>query len=252
MANPRRAELDVALLPGLVRRRDADEGFATPPLAVVVDVLRMSTTVACALGAGASGVVPCGEIESARRAAGERSGSLQCGERGGVAVEGFDLGNSPHDYTRDRVGGRTLVMSTTNGTGAIDAVKGTHDVVVGAVVNASAVAAYAAAHGGDVVIVCAGTHGRVALEDTVGAGLIAGEILRLSGDRSITDGARLAMGIVDGVRDDASCVSLVSRAEHAATLEGLGFGRDIALACSVDEVPVVPVYDRASGTLVLG
>ena len=123
-----------------------------------------------------SRVRPVLTVEEAREEA-AALGAMLGGERGGVKIEGFDLGNSPREYARDRVGGRPIVITTTNGTAAVNACAGAAEVLIGAIVNRSAVAAAAHAlaleHGGcDVHLVCAGTEGAVTEEDLLAAGAI--------------------------------------------------------------------------------
>src|SRR5690349_1075339 len=106
-------EIHVHLLPALVRE-DAFRGAT----AVVIDVLRASSTIISALAAGAAEVAPCLEIDSAVRVAEEIRGvrtALLGGERGGLKIAGFDLGNSPFEYTAEAVAGRAVVFTTTNG-----------------------------------------------------------------------------------------------------------------------------------------
>src|SRR5438132_9688378 len=107
--------------------------------AVVIDVLRASTTICHALAAGAREVIPCLEVEEARRVAADNSGSrpMLGGEREGVRIEGFDLGNSPGEYRPDTVGGRTVVFTTTNGTRAMLGCRSARRVLIGSFVNFS-------------------------------------------------------------------------------------------------------------------
>src|SRR5262245_17681938 len=107
---PNAGQLDVYLLPDL-----AEPAALAAKTVVVIDVLRATTTIVHALAAGAREVVPCLEVEEARQVA-ARLGKVAVlrGERGGVAIAGFDVGNSPAEYTRERVGGKTVVFTTTN------------------------------------------------------------------------------------------------------------------------------------------
>ena len=103
--------------------------------AVVIDVLRASTTIVHALAAGAKCVVPCVDVDVARRLAGEMAGAepILGGERQGLRIEGFDLGNSPAEYTAATVGGRPVLFTTTNGTRALDRVDGAEKVMIGGI-----------------------------------------------------------------------------------------------------------------------
>ena len=172
---PRRC--DVFALPKLAV---VDELVGTT--AVVIDVLRASTTIAYALEAGADAVIPCLEIDEARAAA-ERVASDEVilgGERGGLPIDGFDLGNSPEEYEPHVVGGKTVVFTTTNGTRAMRHVQKADRVLIAAFVNASAV--YEALLDAErVAIVCAGTDGQFSTDDILLAGLLVERLERQTG-----------------------------------------------------------------------
>ena len=126
----------VHLLPGLFEPRELRGGVA-----VVIDVLRATSTIVHALAAGAQAIVPCCEVEEARRIAATfpPGKALLGGERRGVMIPGFDLGNSPGDYTAEVVGGRKVVFTTTNGTGALLCAREARRVLTGALSNLGAV-----------------------------------------------------------------------------------------------------------------
>jgi 2-phosphosulfolactate phosphatase len=156
-------------------------------VAVVLDVLRATTVMVHALAAGCDAVIPCGEIDEARKVAARLSTSkaLLGGERGGEQIEGFDLGNSPASYTPEVCAGKTLVMTTTNGTRAILASLDAERVLVAGFVNLKATADELAvellkAHARPVHLVCSGTEGFVSLEDSLLAGAIVVKLLDLS------------------------------------------------------------------------
>jgi len=128
--------------------------------ALVIDVLRASTSIITALANGCAGVVPVAEPDEAIRRAAAQPGSLVAGERKGDPLKGFHLGNSPLEFTRERVGGRTVFLTTTNGTGALLAVRSAAAIGVAAFVNAGAAASWALAAGRGLVIACAGDAGR--------------------------------------------------------------------------------------------
>ena len=144
--------LDVALLPELV-----DRGALSQSTALVVDVLRASTTMIAALGNGCAGIVPVSDPDEAhRRALAIGAGALIAGERKGLMIDGFDLGNSPLEMTRERVSGKTLVFTTSNGTKALLAAKTAVAVGIAGLVNLSAAGAWAHGHGRDVTVICSG------------------------------------------------------------------------------------------------
>src|SRR5687768_8753850 len=166
--------LDVYLTPG-----EVVPGEMVQRTVVVLDVLRATTTIAQALANGARSIYPVSSIEEALRLANTfgRDEVLLCGERKCLPIEGFDLGNSPTEFTRERVAGKTLVMTTTNGTAAFALIGGASRVLIGSLLNISAVVDDLARTGADPVILCAGRERHFALEDATAAGLTAARLM---------------------------------------------------------------------------
>ncbi len=169
----RRPPLYVHLLPSLI-----PEGALRGGVAVVIDVLRATTTMVHALAAGCDAIIPCGEIEEARRIAESMppGSAILAGERRGLPIEGFDLGNSPGDCTPDNCSGKTMVMTTTNGTRAILASLEADRILVSAFVNRKATVEALKVDGRPIHLVCAGTNGQISLEDSMCAGAIAQDL----------------------------------------------------------------------------
>ncbi|MCA1685091.1 MAG: 2-phosphosulfolactate phosphatase [Planctomycetia bacterium] len=182
----------VHLLPALI-----PPGALKGGVSVVVDVLRATTVMVRALAAGAMAIVPCAEVDEARgvAAALPEGSAVLGGERQGLPIEGFDLGNSPDSYTEDVCRGRTVVMTTTNGTRAILASLDADRVLVASFGNLAATVRELKAQTRPVHIVCSGTNGRVSYEDA----LLAGAIVRhVRGDSGMEDGddeAEIAAGL---------------------------------------------------------
>ncbi len=241
-------------------------GAVAGGIAVVIDVLRASTTIITALAHGAAGVRPVLTVDAARTLAagfGSGSGVLLGGERGGLRIDGFDLGNSPLEYSRARVAGRRIVITTTNGTAALGACTAAAEVLIGAIVNRAAVAArareLAVAHGtSDIHLVCAGTDGQVTEEDLLTAGAILDAASRLSGARGDTLDATAAAtletfrGVLSSATGDACSLADAASAITAAfatsrggrNLIDLGMQVDLPAAAAIDSLAVVPRLDR--------
>lgn len=212
--------------------------------AVAVDVLRAGTCVATAIHNGARAVVPAESIEEALRISNSlgRDGTLICGERQGVRIEGFDLGNSPAEFSSEVIGGRTIVMTTTNGTQTLAAMAGAGVVYVAALVNLSRVVAALRSAEADPLIVCAGSAGRVGLEDALCAGLMVEALLKKrkrSLRAELSDGAQAALALARKL-SPVSVETLRSTAAGQA-LEKTGQGADIEFCAQLDSIPVVPV-----------
>jgi 2-phosphosulfolactate phosphatase len=230
-------------------------------IAVVIDVLRASTTIVAALARGASRVRPVLTVEEARalRAGGGGPvGPLLGGERGGLRLEGFDLGNSPLEYLPDRVRGREIVITTTNGTAALAACADAVEVLVGAVVNRSAVAMVArdlARRRGaaGIHLVCAGTDGLATEEDILAAGAILDAAAGDDLDAPAVAARAAFRNLVAGGSDPAPAIASAFAASRGGrNLLALGMGDDLAAAAAIDSLSVVPRLDRATGWLVAG
>jgi 2-phosphosulfolactate phosphatase len=231
-------------------------------VAVVIDVLRASTTIATALAHGAVRVVPVRGLDDARAcAAALGPGTLLGGERGGVRIAGFDFGNSPLEYSRERVDGRSLVITTTNGTAALDVCRVAREVVVGAIVNRTAVAAavrrLAASQGiTDVHLVCAGTDGEVTAEDLLAAGAILDAAARAGAADDLDPPARAALERfrstlrqVD-VSPAAALAAAFATSPGGSNLIALGMVADLPACAAIDSLGTVPRLDPATGSLI--
>ncbi|HMS02779.1 MAG TPA: 2-phosphosulfolactate phosphatase [Gemmatimonadaceae bacterium] len=212
---------------------------------VVIDVLRASTVMVEALAQGARAVVPFAEVDDVVTAA-KRYGRDEvrlAGERRSRAIAGFDAGNSPREMTAELVAGRTLLMTTTNGTNALVATHGAWRTWVGAFTNLSVTARAVIAaldEGRDATLVCSGQERRFALEDAVCAGAIAREILAARPDITVGDAARVAERLAASYDGDLACIA--QDAAHARTLVAEGFGEDIAFCLTRDRTPVRALY----------
>jgi 2-phosphosulfolactate phosphatase len=231
-------EVLVHLVPGLV----APARFAGA-VAVVIDVLRAATTIIHALAAGCAAVRPCTEVEEARQLAdGMPAGRvLLAGERDGRPLPGFDLGNSPREFTCTVCRGSTLVLTTTNGTRALLHAGQAARVLVAGFVNYSAVCEQLRHEARPVHILCAGDHGEVALEDTLLAGALV-DFLSYHAETRLNDGARLAWDCFEHhgqVLDGALEVSA-----GGTRLLALGYDDDVRAAARVDQFTLVPELRR--------
>jgi len=166
--------LNVYVLPKLVDEREFAGGVV-----VVIDVLRASTTIVAALAAGAREILPCQEVDGARALAAKLPPGdvLLAGERGALPIDGFDLGNSPADFTPESVGGRSIVFTTTHGTRARAKCRLAERVLLGAFVNASAVVEQLSGIE-RVHLLCAGTEGQMSYDDILFAGMLVERLQR--------------------------------------------------------------------------
>jgi 2-phosphosulfolactate phosphatase len=214
-------------------------------------VLRATTVIVRALDAGAKRIIPTLDPEDAIRVRERlgRDGVLLGGERNAVRIDGFDLDNSPASYTPESVGGATIAFTTTNGTRALQRVAnaGAPRVICAAFANLAAVVdRLAGDERAHILIVCAGTEGAVSLEDTLCAGAIAAELVVRDPGVTLTDGARAAALLYNGVRE--RLVEAVASGDHAQKLASMGFAADVVAAAQRNVSTAVPVYSDAEIT----
>lgn len=211
---------------------------------VVVDVLRATSTIVTALSNGAKGVIPVEDMGEASRIAQsvDSSNILLCGEKDGVKIEGYDLGNSPFEYTRERVDGRLLILNTTNGTKAIKKSNQSSELYIASFLNLDAVVQRLREVEGKIVIVCSGWKGRLSLEDL----LLAGNIIHDWSDGSLAtdarDGARIAFTLYERYKQEIEKVILHSN--HATRLRDLIGEEDIRYCCQKNTTGVLPVLNE--------
>lgn len=234
-------KLEVFLSP-----RELVPGDAQGRVIAVIDVLRASTTIAVALANGARAVIPAADVDEAMTRARqfERDHVRLGGERKLVAIPGFDMGNSPLEFTSSAVNGCTVIITTTNGTQALMGLQGARDIVVASYVNHAAVAAMlrAAARSNDISIVCAGTEGHFSLEDAACAGRYVRSITQASPSITTNDAAR-ACALIDGRYGD-NIAEIFKDSSHGRALAEAGFGDDLVACAQVDSHSVVPIYQE--------
>jgi 2-phosphosulfolactate phosphatase len=211
--------------------------------AIVIDVLRATSVITTAFDANARDVTTCLDIADALQLGQQvEPRPLLCGERKCKPIEGFDLGNSPAEYTEQAVSGRSLVMTTTNGTRAIAAANDAGEIVLASFLNLAAVVGYASRYP-TLHLICAGTDGQITGEDV----LLAGAILcRLADSQSVAfenDSCALATHYWQGNNGSEQSVPLASR--FASTLGGrnliaAGFESDLSLCAAIDVTGVIP------------
>ena len=230
--------LNVHFLPNLV-----EPGELAGHVSVVIDVLRASTTITTALNSGAEKILPSLTVEEAIQMADERQGALLGGERQGEKLPGFDFGNSPAEYSRERVGGKTIIFTTTNGTKAMAQCAESTRILIGSLVNRSAVCRMVA-HQQHVDIVCAGTNGKFSMEDALAAGAIAGALPGWQ----LNDAAYVSKTLWESQDPE----QVLAKSLGGRNLIRLGMQSDLALAAQLDQYDLVPELQRSSWEISLG
>jgi 2-phosphosulfolactate phosphatase len=211
---------------------------------VMIDVLRASTTIITALGNGAREIIPVATVESAVKISGNLFGDviLLGGERNGKMVDGFNLGNSPSEYTPERVKGKAVIFSTTNGSQALVKARYARELFVCGFVNVGTVAEALWRTPRDCTIVCAGNDGVLSMEDSVCAGML---ISRIASDGSLvpelSDGALVARTLHRTF--GRGVLKMMKSSDHGRRLEEIGFGEDLKLCAGIDTHPVLPLLE---------
>lgn len=209
-----------------------------PCTVVVVDVLRATSSMTMALASGCKEVVAFSSIEESIEFASELGSCdyVLAGERRGDKPEGFVLGNSPQEFTKQVVDGKKVVFTTTNGTVAINRCKGQKRVMTGCFLNASAVLKRCIELGEDVVVMCSGQDGRFAMEDILFAGFLSSELSDLGA--CLTDAAQVASMLY---RLNSKDIRGALRAtDHGRYLCELGYEEDVDFCAQISRFDVVP------------
>jgi len=209
---------------------------------VVIDVLRACSTIVTALDHGARAVMPVSDMAEAGKIASNLDPDVYRlgGERDGEKIDGYDLGNSPHEYTADVVENRDVVLNTSNGTQALSRATSAKHLVASCFLNAGRVVDFVRAVDDEVTIVCAGRQNRLALEDTLCAGLLLERLWNQEEPDVVTDSAHTAFTLYETDRDGLRAA--LDGANHAERLVQQGFADDLDYCFRVDALPVLPYY----------
>lgn len=239
-----RAGITIVIIEVAFSRLDPACRSASGRAVVVIDVIRATTTITMALHHGCAGVIPVRTLSEAKTVARRLGGGiLLAGERGAARAAGFELGNSPAEYGRERVKSKTVVLTTTNGTSAFQAVLGAQAIIACSFLNAAAAARWLTGTGLDILIVCAGQRGRFCLEDAVGSGMLIDRLLDIA-DRACecSDAARAAHQLFATYRDDL--IGMLRGCEWGRKIIQKGFGADLEICAQVDLTDIVPVMQK--------
>jgi len=205
---------------------------------IVIDVLRATSTIITAIANGCSGVIPVETVQQAKNS--QIQGDLLGGERFCQKIHGFDLGNSPFEYGPEIVAGKTIVMTTTNGTRAIQKSQKAAHILAGSMLNATACAVKALEFGKDIVVLCSGTNDAFSLEDGLCAGLLE-EMVRLSEKTVATnDFGTAMMHAYDRVR--SGLTEAILSCSNGTRLAKLGLTEDIVYCTQINKLKVVPLF----------
>jgi 2-phosphosulfolactate phosphatase len=207
-------------------------------IVVVVDVLRATSAICTAFEHGVEKMIPVAGLNEAQKY--KDAGYLVAAERNAIKQEGFDFGNSPYHYMNEDVKGKTIVISTTNGTQAIEAAKGKATIVIGSFLNLSAVANWLKIQKKDVLILCAGWKNKFNMEDSLFAGALANQLIASDEFYTLCDSTIAAGYLFELASDDL--YAFLEKSSHRHRLKNLDLETDIKFCLQVDTLSCIPIY----------
>jgi 2-phosphosulfolactate phosphatase len=227
--------LEVCFSPKLFAEILTRENF----IVVLVDILRATTTICTAFENGVAAIIPVATVEEAKKY--KDQGFLVASEQDGKKLDFADFGNSAFSFTRDRVGGKTLVYCTTNGTRALEMAKLSEQVVIGAFINISAITQWLLEKDKNVVILCSGWKKKFCLEDTLFAGALSSRLLDSGKFRTNCDSTHASIDLWNVAK--SNILQYIEKAAHQHRLKKLGLDDVIPYSFTFDQTIVVPVFD---------
>ncbi|MGB4775737.1 MAG: 2-phosphosulfolactate phosphatase [Daejeonella sp.] len=225
--------LEVCLTPALLHLYDISESIV-----VVIDIFRATSSICYGIENGAKAIIPVAFVEDCEVY--RNSGCLLAAERDGEVVKGFDFGNSPFAYTQDKVKGKTIVLTTTNGTHAIKRSKEASKIVIGSFLNLTTLCNWLKAQPEHVLLLCSGWKDKANLEDTLFAGAVVHQLA--DNGYKLEDSGIIAVDLYNLAKDDLT--TYLKKTSHSERLKKLGIEEDIQFCLNVDITTAIPVLER--------
>lgn len=227
-----RLKIEVCLTPALLPLHKLENSVV-----VVIDIFRATSSICYGIENGAEAIIPVSHVEEC--AAYHGTGHLLAAERDGEVVEGFDFGNSPFAYTPEKVAGKTIVLTTTNGTHAIQLSRSAKRIVIGSFLNLSSLSQWLKDEQENIILVCAGWKNNFNLEDTIFAGAV---VHQLKDEKYVLDDAAIAAEDLYILAQN-DLAGFLSKSSHSERLKKLGIENDIAFCLRIDETSAIPVLE---------
>lgn len=220
--------------------KDASEENTQGKICIIIDVLRATSVMVTALHNGAEKIFPFKDIETIQERCRNLKNIIKCGERNALKIKGFDLGNSPLEFTKEVVQGKDIYMSTTNGTRAIENSLSADKIIICSFLNLHSVVERVLYYNKDITIICAGTDGKFSLDDALCAGLIIKDLQKHT-DVALDD---TALALIRIAESHKNIDEILEGSTHYSRLLSLGFERDMEHIFSVNKYSVVPEYNN--------
>jgi 2-phosphosulfolactate phosphatase len=227
-------KVEVCLSPDLIHLFDLKG-----KIVVVTDILRATSCMTTALAHGVASIIPVASLDECREYG--KKGYLTAAERDGKREEGFDLGNSPFGYMNPDFKGKTIVLTTTNGTKAIVKAEAAHEILIGSFLNLDTICNYLLTQSHDVVIICSGWKGHANMEDTLFAGAV-GAKLRDNGYLSEQDSTDMSIYLY--IIAENKLEAFLANCSHSRRLQNLDITDDIAFCLTLNKYDVLPVMEN--------
>ena len=231
---PVQTKLEVCLTPALLHLYPVEEYVV-----VIIDIFRATSSICYGIENGAEAIIPVAKVEECIAYQKDHNDYLLAAERNGEVVTGFDFGNSPFSYTKEKVAGKTIVLTTTNGTQALHLSRRSKKIVIGSFLNLTSLCAWLKSQHENILLVCAGWKNNFNLEDTLFAGAIAEQLKR--GDFVFDDSALAANDLYQLGKDNLN--AYLAKTSHGERLKKLGIEADIAFCLQVDITTAIPVLE---------
>lgn len=227
-------KLEVCLTPSLLSLYNVEEYIV-----VIVDIFRATSSICYGIENGAEAIIPVAEVDECLAYRDKKTGYLLAAERNGEVVEGFDFGNSPFSYTKEKVAGKTVVLTTTNGTQALHLSRSAKRVVIGSFLNLTSLCNWLKTQNENILLVCAGWKNNFNLEDTLFSGAVVEQLK--AGNYKTDDPAIAANDLYLLGKDDLN--AYLAKTSHSERLKKLGIEADIAFCLNVDITTAIPVLE---------
>src|SRR4051812_25305913 len=230
----RKISVDACFSPFLYPVYKAEESIV-----VIIDILRATSAICTAFEHGAEKVIPVATIEEAK--AYKDKGFLVGAERDAVQVEGFDFGNSPYSYMGENVKGKTIVITTTNGTQAIHAARDAYKVVIGSFLNIDALCNWLTNEQRNILLLCSGWKNKFNLEDALFAGAVTEELRKRNEDIEFGDSCLALIYLYQMALKDP--YKFLNHSSHKERLHRLNLKKDIKYCLTPNLTTVIPVLE---------
>lgn len=226
--------VDVCLSPHLYPVYHRDDAIV-----VIIDILRATSAICTAFHYGVDKIIPVASIDEASEY--KKQGFLVGAERNGIALDGFDFGNSPYSYMSEKIKGEVVVISTTNGTQAIEASRHAYKVVIGAFTNITSLCNWLKSQNRNVLLLCSGWKNRFNIEDSLFAGAVADNLLSENTKYKSGDAALATSILYQSAH--LNPYKYIRYSSHAERLAALKLKHDIKYCLTLDQTTIIPVLE---------